>query len=311
MIASLLVAKEESQAWFEVLAPLLTQSGIHLHRDYHSQASIAIVANPIVGQLQGLSQLKLVASLWAGVDRLLADDSIPEGVAILRACDTDMRQSMTESALAHILQAHLKHHLYRRQQSQSHWQQHNALLAQERRITVLGMGYLGSHVAIAAQHLGFQVAGWSRQGPRAISLANSIEHLQGAEQLAQALTNTDILLNLLPDTPATRGILCKSLFENCKPGVCLINLARGSHLIEEDLLLCLENGSVSHAALDVFATEPLPSHHPFWNHPSITITPHIAAPSHLASVAKSVSRDIALWLSGAHPGSIVNRKNGY
>jgi glyoxylate/hydroxypyruvate reductase len=311
MIASLLVAPEEAESWFTALAPHLTKIGINLHRGAHPHANIAIVANPVVGQLRALPELRLIASLWAGVDRLLADESIPDTVAILRACDSEMRQSMTESALAHILCAHLKLHYYRLQQSKALWQQHKAQLAQERQITILGMGYLGSHVAMATQQLGFQVSGWSRSARRPDRLPDSVALYQGIAQLHDALSNTDILVNLLPGTAETRHLLNKSLFMQCKKGVCLINLARGTHVVEQDLLECLDSEHVAHATLDVFYAEPLPSEHPFWQHPSITITPHIAAPSHFESVANSVCSDIAIWLGGATPASIVNRKNGY
>jgi glyoxylate/hydroxypyruvate reductase len=311
MQASLLVDEREQSSWLAAMRAPLHSHGISLTVGENPAAQIAIVANPPVGALRNMPNIKLIASLWAGVDRLLADTSIARHIPILRACDAQMRQSMTESVLAHVLRLHLKHHLYQDLQHRAHWQALDARVSNECRVTVLGMGYLGGHAATALDHLGFQVTGWSRGTPRERRLAASIQLHSGVHHLANALKHANIVVNLLPDTPQTRGILCARTFALAPRGLSVINLARGHHLVEQDLLEALAQGQVSHATLDVFSTEPLVASHPFWCHPNLTVTPHIAAPSHRNSVSKSVSDDIALWLSGTAPESLVNRAQGY
>jgi glyoxylate/hydroxypyruvate reductase len=310
-LACLIVQDSEQETWFSALQAPLAAHHISLSKGPRPEAQIAIVANPPVGALRQLPNIELIASLWAGVDRLLADSSIAKHIPIVRACDAQMRQSMTESALAHVLRLHLNHHRYQAQQNSSLWRALDTALAPERRVTVLGLGYLGGYVASALAQLGFQVSGWSRGKARTRTLDPSIQVYSGTLGLSQALQSADILVNLLPDTPSTQGILSKETLSLAPPGLCVINLARGKHLVETELLELLEIGQVQHATLDVFDTEPLAPDHPFWRHQNITVTPHIAAPSHRTSVSKSVSDDIALWLAGQVPESIVNRELGY
>jgi glyoxylate/hydroxypyruvate reductase len=324
--AVLLTRGEDDVAWTAALTPHLRAMGITWASENASEGSLhyadlAIVANPPSGALAEQPQLRLVASLWAGVDKLLSDPSLPS-LPLLRSCDPGMQQSMGESAAAHVLDAHLRLFQYREHQSQAVWKQLEVGTASQRKVLVLGAGYLGAHVAKLLKQLGFQVSSWSVSPHRELSNAGiaSLYEAPSApaakgEMLPRVLLNelgkTDILVNLLPVTSSTLGILNAQIFSACKPGLCLINLARGKHLVELDLLEALNSKRIAHAWLDVFETEPLPKDHWCWSHPSVSVTPHVAGPSHYETVAQSLCQDIKMWMQGETPQSLVQVSRGY
>jgi glyoxylate/hydroxypyruvate reductase A len=258
---------------------------------------IALVANPPAGALATLPKLRFVQSLWAGVDRLLSDPSLPENVPLARLVDPAMTRAMTECALANVFYLHRQLPAYLRQQAHRQWQPRQQVLAAQRRVGVLGMGKLGAAVAQALADVGFPVMGWSRQ--------------QGSDGLTALLSRTDILINLLPLTAHTTGILNAALFEKLPVGAALINLARGGHLVEPDLLAALEQQHISHAVLDVFNEEPLPERHPFWTHPQITVFPHVAAATDPATAARVAAENIVAFRAGRAIGGLVSHAQGY
>ena len=300
---------QEYAHWRERLALSLPSETLYLPDEVYDPAciDIALVANPPAGSLAGLDNLVLIQSLWAGVDRLLSDPTLPENVPIVRLVDPNLTQAMTECALACVLALHRQFPAYARQQTGREWKQLPQPIARERRIGILGLGELGRAVAQALACLDFDVAGWST-GARQVE---GLECWSGASGLASLLQRTDILINLLPLTPHTAGILNAQLFARLPRGAAIVNLARGGHLNEKDLLEALARGQLSHAILDVFSEEPLPCQHPFWSHPRISVLPHVAAVTDVSTAAKIAAENIKAFRAGSMPAPLVDRAKGY
>lgn len=258
---------------------------------------IAVVANPPPGSLANLPGLRLIQSLWAGVDRLLADPSLPPRVPVARMVDPAMNAAMAETALWAVLALHRGFFAYAHQQRQGLWQALPQPRAGEWRVAVLGLGQMGGAVVARLQAQGYAVQGWrAADGPAA---------------LPPLLAASHTVVNLLPLTPATRGLLDARFFAAMAPGASLVNLARGAHVVEADLLAALEAGQVSHAVLDVFQTEPLPAGHPFWTHARVTVLPHAAAQTDPRSAASVVAANVRALRAGRPLAHQVDRERGY
>ena len=248
------------------------------------------------------TRARLVQSLWAGVERIAPNPTLTQ--PLCRMVDPGLAQGMVEYCAGWALRAHL---------GMDHFAQDGVWrndrpppLAGQRRVSVLGMGALGGAVADALAGLGFRVTGWSVSGcPRP-----GIDVLGGPD-LHRALGRADILVTLLPDTPATRDLLDADRLALLPRGAWIINPGRGTLIVEDDLLAALDSSHLSHAVLDVFRTEPLPPAHPFWTHPRVTVTPHIAAETRPASAAPVVAENLRRAMDGRPLLHLVDRARGY
>lgn len=268
---------------------------------------IAVVANPPPGSLQGLPGLQLIQSLWAGVDRLLGDRTLPLGVPIARMVDPAMNLAMAQTALWAVLSLQRDFFRYARQQQAGQWQPWPQRRAEEFSVGVLGLGQMGTEVALTLQRAGYRVHAWRRQpGPEA-----GVPTAHGEAALPALLAQTDVLINLLPLTPQTTGLLNAELFAQLPRGAAIVNLARGAHLVESDLLAALASGQLGHAVLDVFGTEPLPAHHRFWNHPQVTVLPHVAAQTDPRSAAQVVAGQVRALRAGQALQHLVDPTRHY
>ncbi|MEL6892343.1 MAG: glyoxylate/hydroxypyruvate reductase A [Actinomycetota bacterium] len=279
----------------------------HLHDDERSDVRVAIVDGPAPEQLASLPGLQWVQSTWAGVEAIIAD--VPEHVRIARMIDPQLGHTMAEAVLAWTLYLHRDMPRYAAQQTAKEWIEQPLVRTSDRRVGVLGLGALGAVAATTLAQHGFDVAGWSRT-PRAVS---GVETHAGETGLAMLLERSDIVVNLLPDTPDTLGLLDARAFASMPDGVGLINFGRGPTVIDDDLLAALADGSVEHAVLDVFVTEPLPDGHPYWDHPRVTVLPHISGPTSPDTAAVIALDNVRTWLeTGALPtDALVDRERGY
>lgn len=285
----------EWAAWLPALQAALPGETLTLAVDRRDDIDIAIVANPPAGSLQGLPHLKLVQSLWAGVDKLLRDPTLPAGVPLARMVDPAMNAAMAETALWAALALQRGFFGYAAQQRAGVWRQHGQRRADETRVAVLGLGQMGQAVVARLAQQGFAVSGWSTR--------------HGA--IDGVLGDADIVISLLPLTPATTGFFDRARFAQMRRGASFVNLARGAQVVEADLLAVLDNGQLSHAVLDVFATEPLPAEHPFWRHPLVTVLPHVAAQTDPRSAAQVVAANIRALRVGQPLQHLVDRQRGY
>ena len=297
---------DEAAAWRDALARAMPGEAVETAAADRAAVEIAVVANPAPGALRDLPALRWVHSLWAGVDGLLRDETLPD-VPVMRLVDPALARAMAETVAAAVLHLHRDLHTYAAQQRRREWRQHPARPAAERRVSVLGLGEMGRAAAGLLLALGFPVRGWSRSG-RDVA---GIRVFAGADGLDAALNGAEILVNALPLTDATRGLLNRRSFGRLAPGACLVNVGRGAHLVEADLLAALGAERIGHAVLDVFDQEPLPGDHPFWSHPGVTILPHVAAPTSMASAAAIVARAVAAYRATGQVPAGVDRDRGY
>ena len=268
---------------------------------------VALVANPWPGALRGLPGLRLIQSLWAGVDRLLADATVPAQVPLARMVDPAMNQAMAETALWAVLSLHRGYYAYAAHQRERRWRQQEQRRAQDITVAVLGLGQMGRTVAERLAHNGYRVLGWSARQARVEGVHTSA----GDAALPPVLAAAHIVVNLLPLTAATRGLFNAATLARMPSGASVVNLARGAHVVDADLLAALGSGHLHHAVLDVFNTEPLPVPHAFWAHPQITVLPHVAALTDVRSAAQVVARNVQA-LRGDQPlDHLVDRARGY
>ena len=292
------MAADEWSVWRDALAYAMPEA-LWLDREaalaLPLEVQAAVVANPPPGSLQGLPQLRLVQSLWAGVDRLLADPTLPRDVPLARMIDPAMTAAMAETALWAVLSLHRGFFAYARRQREVRWQVHAQRRADEVGVLVLGQGEMGRAVTACLKHQGYCVRGWRRDGT----------------PLAPLLAQSQIVVNLLPLTPDTRGLLDAGFFAALPEGASVVNLARGAHVVDVDLLAALKRGHLGHAVLDVFHAEPLPSAHKFWRHPRVTLLPHVAALTDPGSAAAVAVANLRALRDGGVLANVVDRGRGY
>jgi len=293
---------EKAELWLPLLRRALPEDELLAVPD--KSVDIALVATPPAGTFQKLGRPKLVQSLWMGVEKLLADPAYPRGVPLARLIDPGMVAAMTETVLAHVLDWHRHFYQYRAQQRERSWKRIDQRMASDRTVGLLGLGELGSDAARKLLALGFNVAGWSRR-PR------TIPGVQSFTDLTAMLRITDALVCLLPLTPQTAGVLNARSFAMMRRGGCVINVARGTHLVTRDLLGALENGWLAHAYLDVFEPEPLPRDDPLWQHPGVTVTPHIAALTEPRTAVPKIAENVERVRRGETPANLVDFQAGY
>jgi len=244
-----------------------------------SQIAYALVWEPQAGLLSRLPNLRVIFSLGAGVDLLLAQPDLPD-IPIVRVVDPDLTQRMTEWVVLQVLIHHRQQRTYDRQQAARVWKELRQPAARDVRVGIMGLGVLGRDAATVLRRLGFNVAGWSR---RPADIEN-ITYFYGRSALDRFLERTDILVSLLPLTPETKGILATPLFEKLARdgalgGPVLINAGRGGLQVEADIVSAIKRGVLVGASLDVFEREPLDLGSPLWALPNVIITPHAAAAS--------------------------------
>ncbi len=303
----------EGEAWLRTLraaAPWCTwwpEGAAGLPRD---AIRAAVVANPAPGALGALPNLGLVQSLWAGVEKLLADVSLPAEVPLARMVDPAMSTAMAETALWAVLSLQRGFFDYAALQAATQWQPRPQRRADEVTVLVLGLGAMGRAVAMRLAAQGYRVSAWRASAASAAAPAAVASHA-GSAVLETLLPVHEVVVNLLPLTPATRGLLGARFFAAMPRGGAIVNLARGAHLVDDDLLRALDDGHLRRAVLDVFTTEPLPAAHRYWRHPQVTLLPHVAALTDLRSASGVVAHNLQALRDGAPIAHLVDRARGY
>ena len=257
---------------------------------------LAVVWKQPPHALENLPNLRAVTSYGAGVDFIVDDDTIPPGLPVARLVDPALAEQVTGYLLAVVLERVRELGRYRQAQRAGQWQPAGEPAVA--RIGLLGLGQLGSHAADSFRHLGFPVRGWQRRdGDRS--------------RLLEIAADSDFLICTLPLTTATRGILDAAVFEAMPASGTVINVGRGAHVVEADLLAALDTGQIAAAVLDVFEHEPLPADHRYWHHPRVTVTPHVAGLTDPHSAAALVAESYRAVAAGEPPPHPVDRGRGY
>ncbi len=300
----------ETAAWIAALSAAMPQERIvafqQLSADERATASVAIVANPDPAQLDQLPALQWVQSLWAGVERLLTELRNPN-IGIVRLEDPQLAATMAEAVLAWTLYLHRDMPAYAAQQRARVWQAQPFRLPSERRVAILGLGHMGARAARTLVANGFDVIGWSR----AQKNMEGVKTFFGDATLNDVVAQADIVVCLLPLTTQTRNLLNRDRLAHFKANAALINFGRGAIVNTSDLITALDHNTLSHAVLDVFEVEPLPTESALWHHRTITVLPHISAPTHRKSAAKVVAENIARYRASGDVPKTVNRQVGY
>lgn len=253
-----------------------------------------------------LPNLQVLFALSAGVDQLDLD-RLPTTLPVVRLLDPSITRGMCEYAGFAVLSLHRDMLRYRQQQMARCWQAHLLQPAAKRRVGVMGLGTQAQQILATLQTFGFDLSGWARSEHRIAG----VDCFAGAEQLPAFLGRCDIVVCVLPLTEETKGILNRQLFQHLPKGAALVNMGRGGHLIEEDLLEALASGQLSAAVLDVLEQEPAAPDHPFWHHPQILLTPHIAAMTQPESAFSVLLENIRRHQRGESMLGQVDRKRSY
>ena len=300
-----------SEAWDRYEQPLRAQLDM-LKIQYRLEPDLAAdivdyivyAPNSELVEFSPYTRCKAVLNLWAGVENITSNTTL--NIPLARMVDHGLSQGMVEWVVGHVMRHHLGIDLQINDQD-GVWRPHAAPLAEDRIVTFLGLGVLGTSSGQALRQLGFKVRGWSKRKKS----VDGIKCYHGDDELKDALSGADFVILLLPDTPETKNTLNRDTLGHLKKGAFVINPGRGSLIDDEALLMSLDSGHIAHATLDVFRIEPLPKAHPFWSHPKVTVTPHIAAPTRPECSAPVIVENIRRGENGESFLHLVDRQSGY
>ena len=299
-----------THAWVEALQAAMPEEKIlafnELSEAAKASCKVAIVANPDTVQLQQLPQLEWVHSVWAGVERLATDLANTE-LKVVRLVDPQLARTMAEAVLTWVLYLHREIPGYARQQKEKIWHERPYIKAQQRTVSILGLGALGEAAALSLLQAGFKVCAWSAS----VKSVSGVECFSGESTLSIMLAKTDILVCLLPLTPQTQGLIDAQFLAQLPQGASLINFARGAIVNDEDLLNALDQAQLSHAVLDVFTLEPLPESAWQWRHPQVTVLPHCSAPTDRSTASLIVAGNIERYRRTGELPQTVDMHRGY
>jgi glyoxylate/hydroxypyruvate reductase A len=303
------VAPFPAEPWIKALEKVLPKEQFVVHEQVTDpdDVSCVIVAHPPAGFLAGFKKLRMIGTVTAGVDRLVADPDLPQGVPIVRGGDPEGDGQITENIILHVLRHHRQLPAYAAAQARAEWVRLDQKLARDRTVGFLGLGIIARPGAEAIREMGFRVAAWTRTPKDAYG----IECFHGAEGFAPFLARSEIIVNLLPVTQATTNILDAEAFAMLPKGAAVINLGRGEHLVDADLMAALDSGHLSAATLDVYRVEPLPSEDPLWRHPGITVMPHCSRKILPDGIVPQLAHGIRLTAAGETPPNTVDLDAGY
>lgn len=298
-----------AQVWRDCFAKEMPEVELRFWPEIGNPADIEFTA---IGRLpdnaaRGLPNLKLIVSLFAGQDLLLSDKTLPPNIPIVRAANPEGDRMMTETALLHVLRHHRQLPELLLAQQRSEWANPKRLKTKDRKVGVMGLGPIGIAAANAIRDFGFRTAAWVRR-PRQV---DGIEIFHGDDQLGAFLGRSEIVVNLLPMTPATEDILCTKNFALMPKGASVINLGRGQHVVDADLIAALDSGQLVAATLDVFRQEPLPKESPLWRHPRITIIPHASRGQFPADITPLICGHLRRFQRGEPLTDRVDPNAGY
>ena len=301
-------SNDDPIAWYNSLRDALPTLELKVWPDVGNPdlIEVALVWDFEHGKLKELTNLKGIISLGAGVEHLLSDPTLPT-VPIARIVDPVVTSQMCEYAIYSILRHHRLMPTYEGKAHISHWDPLPPPATDQATVGILGLGSIGLDLATKLRTLGFPVCGWSRT-QRSLP---DVSCFSGKSGLYEMLSHTNMLVCILPLTPATHGIINIHTLAALPKGAYIINFARGGHVVESDLLSSIQSGHISGAMLDVFTTEPLPKDHPFWANTRITITPHIAAIGLASDAAPQVVENILRTLKGKPLVNQIYRQLGY
>lgn len=300
---------KDPKPWVEALQNQHPGLNIYVYPEEHDKEEVNFVLawkHPR-GLFKNYPNLKVIASMGAGVDHITSDPELPDNIQITKVVDNMLEEDMGNFVLSLILNYQRDLLIYKKQQAEKSWNPLTYKRNKDVNVGILGLGHLGQTTAKTLAKNGFKVQGFSKT-PKDI---DQVESFSGEDEMEAFLEKSEILVNLLPLTPETENILNKGLFEKLPKGAYVINVARGEHLVELDLIDMLDQDYLSGAAMDVFWQEPLPDDHPFWEHPKVFITPHIASVTHPNYVVPQIVENYERMMEEEPLKNVVEQEKGY
>ncbi len=297
------------ERWTVPIQALLPDAEIHVWDSEAPacDADYAIVWKPPAQLFEREKNLKAVFNLGAGIDGLLKVPNLPEDIPAVRLEDAGMAVQMAEYVMHQLVDITRTMDVYRAQNAEARWQIHRPIKRSQWPVGIMGLGHIGKRVAGTLANLDYTVHGWARSEHDIAGITT----WSGQDDFKKFLGETRVLINTLPLTEATRGIINRETLGQLKPGAVVINVGRGEHLVEADLLAAMDEGEVIRAVLDVFSKEPLPEDHPFWARGNITITPHVSARTLRDDTLAQITGKIRDHSEGKPISGIVNIERGY
>lgn len=309
MSVLLIFENKDVRPWVKLLKSKLPQTTVEVFPKVKDAAAVEFVVcwKPKKNILKQFPNIKLIHSVGASIDHIINTQAIHENTKITRIVDKKLSHDMWEFVLAAVL-ARLKNtETYQSQQAEKTWQQHSYKAMNDTKVAILGLGKIGAYVAEKFAQLGFTVKGWSNSEKN----IPNVDSFTGKKDLGLCLKDADFLINILPYTTNTKDILNKTTLQQLPPHSYLINVGRGKHLVDSDLIELLDSSLLSGALLDVFRTEPLPKSHPFWNHPKIQITPHVASLTNIENATDQIAENYQRLYNNKELLNIVSLKKAY
>ncbi|MAX92212.1 MAG: glyoxylate/hydroxypyruvate reductase A [Pseudomonas sp.] len=302
-------ADPKPERWTSLIQQQLPDADIHVWQPDSPScgADYAIVWHPPAALFDKEPQLKAVFNLGAGVDALVRMPNLPRDIPIVRLEDAGMAVQMAEYVAYHVIGISRDMDAYREQQAAGQWKLRRPIERSEWPVGVLGLGHIGQRVAKTLATLEYPVMGWSRSEHR----LDGVRCFAGEAGLNDFLGETRVLVNTLPLTDSTRDLIDYSLLSRLRPDAVVVNVGRGEHLVDEDLCRAIEEGKVTRAVLDVFHEEPLPSSHPFWQMPQVTLTPHVSARTLREATIVQIAEKIVALEDGRTISGVIDIQRGY
>lgn len=305
----LIFENKDVKPWLKELKMKIPNTLIEVYPKVKKNESVDFIIcwRPKKDVFENFLNVKIVQSVGASIDHITNSQKINKEIIVSRIIDKTLSNDMWEFLIT-IVMAELKNrNIYLTQEANKIWQQHSYKTINKTTISILGLGKIGSFVAEKFSQIGFKVKGWSNSKKDILNVDSYYEE----NEFDTFLADSDFLINLLPLTKNTANILNKKVFEKLPNNAFLINVGRGEHLVENDLLNALEKGDISGALLDVFRKEPLPKNHPFWNHSKIKITPHVASLTDVEQASNQISENYKRFINRETLLNTVSLKKGY
>ncbi len=299
--------RDEGDAWHATLASALPDAAIAVWPEASAETDYALVWKPPAELFARVRPAKAIFNLGAGVEALLAVPTLPDGVPVIRLEDAGMAAQMAEYVTLAVLRAYREADAYAMQQREGRWLPRSRIVKSGFGVGILGFGVLGQAVADALAPFGFPLRAWSCSR----KASPGVESFAGRGELRSFLAASRVLVCLVPSTRETRGLLDRAALESLPRGAHLVNVARGDIVVDEDLVAALDSGHLAGATLDVFRAEPLPSGHPFWHHPRITLTPHASAVTLAEDAVQQIAGKIRRLERGEPVTGTVDPVRGY
>ncbi|GAA4236530.1 glyoxylate/hydroxypyruvate reductase A [Postechiella marina] len=305
----LIFENKDATPWLNALKKKLPNTTIEVYPNVKNKDPItfAICWKPSKNVLEQFTNLKVIQSAGASIDHITNSQILPNNITITRIVDEKLSSDMWEFLITIVL-AQLKNlKTYSKQNAEYIWQQHPYKSIKNTTISILGLGKIGAYVALKFAQLGFNVKGWSNSKKE----ISNVKSYCGKNEFNSFLNQSDFLINILPLTAQTKGILNKKTLEKLPKNAYLINVGRGEHLVDNDLIELLDNAMLAGAFLDVFRTEPLPKEHAFWQHLKIEITPHVASLTNVTSASNQITENYKRFLNKETLINTVSINKGY